>query len=265
MAELKLTQIWIYPIKSLGGINLLSAEVMEKGLQYDRRLMLVDETGTAMTQRVFPKMALFKSSIDKGLLTITHHQHSMKLDLKNPPLSIPTTVNIWDDTVSAFDLEGSYNQWFSDLLESPCRLVYFPEENSRPVDPRYEVNHEQVCLADAYPFLIIGQSSLDDLNSRLSESVPMNRFRPNFVFTGGEPFEEDSWRNFSIGSTRFVGVKLCGRCPLPTVNQDTAERGQEPLRTLSTYRKRENKVYFGQNLVALDYNPVRVGDTITTQ
>jgi len=265
MAELKLTQIWIYPIKSLGGINLLSAEVMEKGLQYDRRLMLVDETGTAMTQRVFPKMALFKSSIDKGLLTITHHQHSMKLDLKNPPLSIPTTVNIWDDTVSAFDLEGSYNQWFSDLLESPCRLVYFPEENSRPVDPRYEVNHEQVSLADAYPFLIIGQSSLDDLNSRLSESVPMNRFRPNFVFTGGEPFEEDSWRNFSIGSTRFVGVKLCGRCPLPTVNQDTAERGQEPLRTLSTYRKRENKVYFGQNLVALDYNPVRVGDTITTQ
>src|SRR6187455_1431241 len=265
MAELKLTQIWIYPIKSLGGINLLSAEVMEKGLQYDRRLMLVDETGTAMTQRVFPKMALFKSSIDKGLLTITHHQHSMKLDLKNPPLSIPTTVNIWDDTVSAFDLEGSYNQWFSDLLESPCRLVYFPEENSRPVDPRYEVNHEQVSLADAYPFLIIGQSSLDDLNSRLSESVPMNRFRPNFVFTGGEPFEEDSWRNFSIGSTRFVGVKMCGRCPLPTVNQDTGERGHEPLKTLSTYRKRENKVYFGQNLVALDYNSVRVGDTITIQ
>jgi len=265
MAELKLTQIWIYPIKSLGGINLLSAEVMEKGLQYDRRLMLVDETGTAMTQRVFPKMALFKSSIDKGLLTITHHQHSMKLDLKNPPLSIPTTVNIWDDTVSAFDLEGSYNQWFSDLLESPCRLVYFPEENSRPVDPRYEVNHEQVSLADAYPFLIIGQSSLDDLNSRLSESVPMNRFRPNFVFTGGEPFEEDNWRNFSIGSTRFVGVKMCGRCPLPTVNQDTGERGHEPLKTLSTYRKRENKVYFGQNLVALDYNSVRVGDTITIQ
>ena len=265
MAELKLTQIWIYPIKSLGGISLSAAAVMEKGLEYDRRLMLVDETGTAMTQRVFPKMALFKSSIDKGLLTITHHQHSMKLDLKKPPLSNPTTVNIWDDTVSAFDLEGSYNQWFSELLESPCRLVYFPEENSRPVDPRYEVNHEQVSLADAYPFLIIGQSTLDDLNSRLTESVPMNRFRPNFVFAGGEPFEEDSWRNFSIGSTRFVGVKMCARCQLPTVNQDTGERGHEPLKTLSTYRKRENKVYFGQNLVALDYNPVRVGDTITIQ
>ena len=133
------------------------------------------------------------------------------------------------------------------------------------VDPRYEVNHEQVSLADAYPFLIIGQSSLDDLNSRLTESLPMNRFRPNFVFTGGEPFEEDTWRNFSIGSTRFVGVKMCARCPLPTVNQDTAERGAEPLKTLSTYRKRDNKVYFGQNLVALDHNSVSVGDTITIQ
>ena len=265
MAELKVTQIWIYPIKSLGGISLSSATVMEKGLEYDRRFMLVDETGTAMTQRVFPKMALFKSSIDKGLLTITHHQHSMKLDLKKPPLSNPTTVNIWDDTVSAFDVDGSYSQWFSELLGSPCRLIYFPEENSRPVDPRYKVNQEQVSLADAYPFLIIGQSSLDDLNSRLAEPIPMNRFRPNFVFTGGEPFEEDTWRNFSIGSTRFVGVKMCGRCPLPTVNQDTAEKGAEPLKTLSTYRKRENKVYFGQNLVALDYNPVRVGDTITVQ
>jgi uncharacterized protein len=265
MAELKLTQIWIYPIKSLGGISLSSAIVMEKGLEYDRRLMLVDETGTAMTQRVFPKMALFKSSIDKGLLTITHHQHSMKLDLKKPPGSNPITVNIWDDTISALEIDGSYSQWFSDLLGSPCRLVYFPEENSRPVDPRYEVNHEQVSLADAYPFLIIGQSSLDDLNSRLTEPVPMNRFRPNFVFTGGEPFEEDTWRNVSIGSTRFVGVKMCVRCILPTVNQDTAERGTEPLKTLSSYRKRENKVYFGQNLVALDYKPVSVGDTITVQ
>ncbi len=265
MAELKLTQIWIYPIKSLGGISLSSSTVMEKGLEYDRRLMLVDETGTAMTQRVFPKMALFKSSIDKGLLTITHHQHSMKLDLKKPPASNPITVNIWDDTVSALEVDGSYSQWFSELLGSPCRLVYFPEENSRPVDPRYEVNHEQVSLADAYPFLIIGQSSLDDLNSRLTEPVPMNRFRPNFVFTGGEPFEEDTWRDISIGSTRFVGVKMCGRCILPTVNQDTAERGTEPLKTLSTYRKRDSKVYFGQNLVALDYKPVSVGDTITVQ
>ena len=265
MAELKLTQIWIYPIKSLGGISLLTALVMEKGLQHDRRLMLVDETGTAMTQRVFPKMALFKLSIDKDLLTITHFAHSIKLDLKNPPLSNSVAVKIWDDTVSAFEVDRSYSQWFTELLAVPCRLVYFPEENRRPVNPRYHVNSEQVSLADAYPFLIIGQSSLDDLNSRLETVVPINRFRPNFVFTGGSAFEEDTWRNFSIGSNRFVGVKMCDRCVLTTVNQDTAERGAEPLKTLSSYRKRDNKVYFGQNLVAVDHKSVSVGDSITVQ
>jgi uncharacterized protein YcbX len=93
----------------------------------------------------------------------------------------------------------------------------------------------------------------------------MNRFRPNFVFTGGDPHEEDGWRNFTIGSTKFVGIKPCSRCVLTTVNQDTAEKGIEPLKTLATYRKRDNKIYFGQNLVALDYNTIRVGDIITLQ
>ena len=144
-----------------------------------------------------------------------------------------------------------------------CRLVYFPEENGRPVDPLYNVNNEQVSLADAYPFLIIGQRSLDDLNSRLPQPLTINRFRPNLVFTGGEPYEEDTWRNISIGTTRFVGVKPCSRCFLTTVNPETGEKGIEPVRTLSTYRKRDNKIYFGQNLVALDHTEINVGDIIT--
>ena len=265
MPELKLTQIWIYPIKSLGGISLTSASVMEKGLEYDRRWMLVDESGKFMTQRIYPKMALFKLSIDNAQLTISYAQHALKLDLNKQPQSQPITVAIWNDTVLAFEVDPTYSQWFSNLLGIPSRLVYFPEENSRPVDPRYKVNGEHVSLADAYPFLIIGQSSLDDLNSRLAEPVPMNRFRPNFVFTGGEPYEEDTWRNFTIGSARFVGVKPCDRCVLTTVNQDTAEKGVEPLKTLTSYRKRENKVYFGQNLVALDCHRVNIGDLITLQ
>lgn len=265
MPELKLTQIWIYPIKSLGGISLSSAKVMGKGLQYDRRWMLVDESGKGMTQRVYPKMALFKLSLNNGQLTVTHHHYSLKLDLEKRPVSHPITVNIWDDTVSVFEVDPVYSQWFSTLLGVSCKLIHFPEENARPVDPRYKVNDEHVSLADAYPFLIIGQGSLDDLNSKLADPVPMNRFRPNFVFTGGAPYEEDAWRNFSIGSTRFVGVKLCDRCVLTTVNQDTGEKGIEPLKTLTSYRKRDNKVYFGQNLVAVDHTHVNIGDKITIQ
>jgi uncharacterized protein len=148
-------------------------------------------------------------------------------------------------------------------LQMNCKLVYFPESNPRAVDPNYKVNDEHVSLADAYPFLIIGQSSLDDLNSKLPEPLPMNRFRPNFVFTGGEPYEEDLWRNFSIGSNRFIGVKPCARCVLTTVNQATAEKGPEPLRTLSLYRKKDSKVLFGNNVVTVDEGDVRVGDVIT--
>jgi uncharacterized protein YcbX len=122
-----------------------------------------------------------------------------------------------------------------------------------------------VSLADAYPFMIIGQSSLDDLNGRLTEALPMNRFRPNFVFTGGSPYQEDDWENVNIGSNTFVAVKKCARCPIPTVNQDTAEKGQEPLRTLALYRSADHKIYFGQNLVVLQEGEVAVGDTVIPQ
>lgn len=265
MPELKLSQIWIYPIKSLGGISLTSSLVMKKGLQFDRRFMLVDETGKFMTQRVFPKMALFKLFIVNNVLSITHFQHILNISTQEIKSSTPFNVTIWDDTVAAFEVDPLYSKWFSEHLGLNCKLVYFPEENPRPVNPKYKVNDEHVSLADAYPFMMIGQSSLDDLNEKLDEPVPINRFRPNFVFTGGKPYEEDTWRNFSIGNNRFTGVKMCDRCVLTTVNQETGEKGTEPLKTLATYRKWNNKIYFGQNLVALDYNRVNVGDKIVLQ
>lgn len=265
MKQLSLSEIWIYPVKSLGGIRLSSAKVMGKGLAFDRRWMLVDENGQFLTQRVHPRMALFKLSMNDGQLHVSHKQHSIDIPLHGLALPEANRVTIWNDMVTAQEVSKEHSQWFSDLMDMKCRLVYFPEENPRPVDPTYKVNDEHVGLADAYPFLIIGQSSLDDLNSRLQEPVPMNRFRPNLVFTGGEPYEEDRWRNFTIGSARFVGVKPCARCVLTTVNQDTAEKGTEPLKTLSGYRKNGSKVLFGQNLVALNHHEIKAGDPITIE
>jgi uncharacterized protein YcbX len=191
-------------------------------------------------------------------------QHpSIVFDANAPALGKLIHATIWNDAVDTVEVDPRISEWFSAHLNFNCRLVSFPEINPRAVDPLYKVNDEHVSLADAYPFLIIGQSSLDDVNTRLDHKLPMNRFRPNFVFTGGAPYEEDSWRNFSIGNNRFVGVKPCARCALTTVNQDTAEKGIEPLATLSTYRKKESKVLFGQNLVAIDNLTVSEGDVIT--
>lgn len=263
MKELTLSEIWIYPVKSLGGIRLSSSKVMEKGLLYDRRFMLVDESGKFMTQRVYPKMALFKLSINDNTLTVTHHHDTLTIPVVPSPNEPAAPVQIWENIVQAHEVNTAYSAWFTERLGMQCKLVFFPEEYERPVDPAYKVNDEHVSLADAYPFLIIGQSSLDDLNARLKEPVPMNRFRPNFVFTGGEPFEEDHWRNFQIGGNGFIAVKPCARCVLTTVNQDTAEKGAEPLKTLASYRTRNSKVYFGQNLVATHRTEVKVGDKIT--
>lgn len=231
--------------------------------------MLIDQEGVFMTQRVRPSMALLKLSLKDNEITITH-QTPARNDA-HPSLTINTLAplqgniiraKIWDDEVDVIEVDRSYSKWFSDRLGMECRLVNFPETQPRPVDVRYSINQEHVSLADAYPFLIIGQASLDNLNTKLTAPLPMNRFRPNFVFTGGEPHAEDSWRNFTIGDTRFVGVKLCARCVLTTINQDTAEKGIEPLATLSKYRKQGNKILFGQNLVALGEGVVHVGDSI---
>ncbi|AYB31284.1 MOSC domain-containing protein [Chryseolinea soli] len=265
MSRLTLSEIWIYPIKSLGGISLTQARVMKKGLQYDRRWMLVDDAGVFLTQRVHPIMALFKTSIDDTNLTVRFQEHTLQLSLAPTYDPNPLTVTIWDDTVTAHEVNPEISTWFSRHVGMSCRLVYFPEENARQVDLKYSPAGNHVSLADAYPLLIIGQSSLDDLNQRMQAPLPMNRFRPNLVFTGGEPYEEDTWRDFAVGTTRFVGVKPCARCALPTINQDTAEKGQEPTRTLATYRRSENKILFGQNVLTVEPAIVTVGEAITLQ
>lgn len=142
-----------------------------------------------------------------------------------------------------------------------------PETEKRIVDKerKYVDDEQLVSFADGYPFLIIGQSSLDDLNKRLASPVPINRFRPNFVFTGGDAFEEDNWKDFFIGNLKFRAVKPCDRCVITTTNQETAERNEEPLKTLSTFRKFGNKVLFGMNVISYSTGAVSVGDKINLQ
>ena len=259
-----LSEIWIYPIKSLAGIRLQKAAVQPKGLQFDRRWMLIDPSGRFLTQREHPKMALLKTSLeDSRLLVKDSIGHQITIDLSMNDSGRSLKAQIWEDEVEVIEVSKEHSQWFSETLGMSCSLVSFPEQNIREVDPDYAISREQVSLADGFPFLIIGQSSLDDLNSRLNQPVPMNRFRPNFVFTGAEPFAEDNWRNFTIGKNRFVGVKPCGRCVLTTVDQITAEKSNEPLATLATYRKKGNKINFGQNVLAIDHNEIKEGDEIT--
>jgi uncharacterized protein YcbX len=256
------SEIWIYPVKSLGGIRLLSARVLHKGLAFDRRWMLVDEEGIFMTQRIFPELSLFKLSVNNAIFSITYREEQIEL-LPGIEEGPGYAASIWEDRVQVKEVSKKHSEWFSERLGKRCRLVVFPETNTRQIDPVYALDEEQVSLADGYPLLAIGQVSLDDLNSRLTEKLPMNRFRPNIVFTGGEAYEEDGWKNFSIGNNRFIAVKPCSRCVLTTVDQETGNKGKEPLTTLSTYRRHNGKVYFGQNIIPVDTGVISVGESIS--
>jgi uncharacterized protein len=267
MNILTLTEIYIYPIKSLGGISLQSSKVEERGLQYDRRWMLVDKNGMFLTQREHPQMALLQVNIKDEMLEVSHKVKpisNLQLPISDKQKSNHIVVNIWNDVVIAKHLNKEIDEWFSDALDFDCQLVKMSDDADRVTDKKYTPEQKQVSFADAYPFLIIGQESLNELNHRLKESLPMNRFRPNFVFNGGVPFIEDTWKDFMIGDLKFKAVKPCSRCVITTVNQDTAEKASEPLETLATFRKAGNKVMFGQNVIGFDAGVVQVGDVVAT-
>jgi uncharacterized protein len=260
--QLRLKEIWIYPVKSLGGIRVSRANLQGKGLEFDRRYMLVTRDGIAITQRDYAMLALFKTAFEDSWVVVSHGGDQLRIPLRPSAFLRDLNVQIWDDTIAVSELSEEASKWFSEKLNIECSLVFFPDKNPRPVDVRYQVNSENVSLADAYPVLMISEESLNDLNSRLSERVPMNRFRPNFVIEAGYAFAEDQWKDFLIGDSSFVAVKPCARCIVTTINQNDGKRGVEPLKTIASYRTNKNKVLFGQNVIIRSGTSVKEGDEI---
>jgi uncharacterized protein len=259
-----LEEIWIYPIKSLAGISLKEAKLEVKGFQHDRRWMIVDEKGMFITQRTYHELAFLQVQFLEDYLKVFD-----KRSLGNF-IDIPLgyakgeymEVTVWDDQVRAQIVDPEICKWFSEFLGFNCHLVIMPESSERKIPAKYAVKDEVVSFADGMPYLIAGLSSLADLNQKLTEEVPMNRFRPNLVFSGGEAFAEDNWNTIQIGQAIFKVTKPCARCVFVNVNQETAKVSKEPLRTLSTYRNQNGKVMFGQNMIVLSGTKVKVGDVI---
>jgi uncharacterized protein YcbX len=262
---LQVSELYIYPIKSLAGIPVKKAVVTSRGFEHDRRWLLVDEHNSFITQREHYQMALLQVAIETDGLRVTHKvsRKSLLIPFRTPNTEYEqAVVTIWDDTCMAEFVSTEADEWFTEVLGMKCRLVYMPDSTLRIVDQRYAHKDSITSFADAYPFLLIGQASLDELNSRLSETLPINRFRPNIVFTGGEPFDEDLYGHFTINKIDFYGVKLCARCVMTTVNQDNAIKGKEPLKTLAKYRFKNNKILFGQNLIHEGSGEIAVGDEL---
>lgn len=241
-----ISQLFIYPVKSLGGIEVTEAHLTDRGLRYDRRWMLVDGNNQFLTQREHPEMCLLQTAIQDNELIVydkNNPEDNIHVVLQPPPVSATIPVQVWDDACNAQLVSNAADAWFSAKLSMQCRLVYMPDSEKRKVDPEYAGENDITSFSDGYPLLIIGQASLDDLNSRLAKPLSINRFRPNIVFTGGKPHDEDIMAHVKINNIDLYGVKLCARCTITTINQATAEKAKEPLKTLATYRMKNNKIY----------------------
>lgn len=260
---MKLSAIYYYPIKSLTGIQTSRAQVVHRGINHDRRWMLVDGDGKFITQRQCPRLTLV-TVVPAGNGWLINAPGEPDLQLVRPePEAATRPVIVWRDTVQAQTSGAAASKWFSRFTGiAGVQLVYMPETSSRRVDQAFAANNEVVSFADGFPFLLISQASLDDLNSRMSDALPMSRFRPNLVVDNTAAFAEDGWKRIQIGDLSFQVAKPCSRCKVTTVDPFTAEMGKEPLKTLASYRRWDNEVWFGMNLVHEQTGMLRVGDEV---
>lgn len=257
-------EINVYPIKSCGRIPRQSAAVRERGLEGDRRYMLVDAEGRFLTQRRYTQLALVQVDDDAN---------GYRIDAPDrPTLRLPREsaggaelkVKIWRDTVDATAVGGEADEWFSSYLSQPVRVVYMAEHQHRAVPNEAAAFDDEVGFADAAPLLLTSTASLAALNERLAAPVTMRRFRPSVVVGGFEPFAEDSWRLIRIGEAELEIAWPCSRCIVTTIDPETGvpDPGGQPLRTLRDFRKTPAGVMFGQNVIPRRLGTIRVGDDV---
>ncbi len=254
------SQLYIYPIKSLGGIAVQESMALPRGFQYDRRWMLVDGEGKFLTQRENAELARFACQLDEGQLVITHDAEDLRIDLEENKAEA-IEVEVWSDRLQAYGVRKEISEWFSDHLKTPARLVRMTEASLRSKQLKVAPHKIELSFADGYPYLILGDASMQALNSRLDQALPMDRFRANIIVTTTEAHEEDTWQDaFQLGRAQLKVIKPCARCQVTTIDQETGVKGIEPLKSLATYRQWDNKIWFGANAICAQEGIVKVGD-----
>jgi uncharacterized protein len=248
-----------YPIKACRGFDVPASNIQRMGLEHDRRMMVITPDGGFLTQREYPRLALITPSLKNEALTLSAPNFD-SLQIGIQKTGTPMPVEIWSSTgVNAIDQGDEAAAWLSDWLGISVRLVHIADGFKRKLNPNYAINtDDHTGFADGYPILIISEESLQDLNGRLDSAVPMNRFRPNLVLKGCEPFAEDTWKRIRIGDVEMALVKPCPRCVVTTIDKETLKKNKEPLKTLSVYRNHELGAIFGMNTIPLNEGRIEI-------
>lgn len=252
MARATIAALNIYPVKSCAGISLQRATLASTGLRFDRHWMLVNEQHRFLTQRELPRMALLTPHLEGEGVTLSAPGMT-PLFVPGDAVNASVEVAVWRDRCVAFDEGDAAAQWLTAFLQQPVCLVRFDTAQRRLSNRDWtgEIEAENQ-FSDGYPILAISNASLTDLNRRLTQPLPMNRFRPNLVLEGLEAYDEDRIHELHAGPLRLRVVKPCTRCKITITDQSSGvAQGPEPLNTLRQYRwdPQFKGVLFGQNVV----------------
>lgn len=263
---MQIDSLYVHPLKSAAPIRLQEAELDERGIRWDRRWMIVDERGVFVTQREHPELALVRTALEHGALRLSRPgEADLRVPFEPPEGSEPTRARVWGDTCDVIRIGGEASAWLGDLLQRRVSLVFMPDDTHRQVNTSYAPTGRRVGFADGFPLLLLCRETFADLERRASEPLVIERFRPNLVVSGAEPYAEDRWARIRAGQRSLDLVKPCSRCTITTVDPRTAERGREPLRTLATYRQMAGQTWFAWNALHDGPGTLRVGDAVTVQ
>lgn len=255
--------IYSYPVKSLAGIAFETTNVEKRGFENDRRFMFIDRNNNFVTARTHHKLGGISVHFNNGELIFKNRFNHTRIKQKVKFLPGKISATIWRSKSTCNLIENNViDDWISDFVREPIRLVYMADDDIRNVNPKYGKPGEIVSFADGYPLLITNTRSLEELNRRLAQPVEMTRFRPNLVVDAESAWEEDHWKKIKIGDVMIRMIKPCARCVVTTINPKTGEMGIEPLHTLSLFRKENNKVLFGINAIAEQFGVINVGDKV---
>jgi uncharacterized protein YcbX len=260
---MRLSGLFIHPVKSCAPLAVESARLHWRGLEHDRRWMVVDASGRFVTGRESPRLTLVRAVPDDGGLRL-QAPDMPDLHVLVPPADASIPVTVWKSSVLARPCAADADAWLSQFFGKPVRLVHMDAGVHRPVQSEHARPGDEVSFADAFPLLLITQAALDGLNQRLATPVPMLRFRPNLVVSGALAHAEDTWKRIRIGDAELDIGPPCVRCVFTTVDPALGERDPsgEPLRTLIGYRRGAEGVTFGRNVIPRGGRSLRIGDSV---
>ena len=260
--RMHISEIWIYPIKSLPGVSLSTSLACTRGLEFDRRWMLTDRSNRFITLRERPELYDFSMHLSRDVIRVGHPEAASELEIPvNHSTLNPRNVTIWEDSVCAYGVSADADAWFSGILGMEVRLVTFGESSVRHISKEWKTADEEVSFADGYPYLIVSGKSLEEISSRAGREMDVRRFRPNLVIEGASAYDEFLWGRLLIGGAELLGLKPCERCVVTTIDPDSKEKGREPLRSLAG-RHVKNRAVFGQHASLIREGIIKVGDEV---